>query len=254
MYEVDPKRGVVHMNESFAIWAEGLYKSYNSGDKQTQALNDVILDIKKGEIVCLLGPNGAGKTTLVKILSTLLLPDKGRATVAGYDVVSQANKIRRMMGYAGQDSERSAYFRLATRENLSFFANAFHGIDRIEVKNRIEALANAFDFKDSLDKYFIALSGGQKQTFIIMRALITEPEVVFMDEPTKSLDPLAASRIREYLKSYAKSRSVAMLVTTHNMKEAEEISDRVMMINKGKVLFDGTTEESVKDGSHRDSW
>ena len=118
----------------------------------------------------------------------------------------------------------------------------------MEVNRRIETLVDAFDFRDSLDRYFIALSGGQRQMFVIMRSLITNPEVVFMDETSKSLDPLVASRVRAYLKDYAKSRSVALIVTTHNMKEAEEISDRVVMINKGNVLFDGTTgdmKESV---------
>jgi ABC-2 type transport system ATP-binding protein len=236
------------MMDGFAVQADGLKKTYRSGGKQTQALLGVDLQVKRGEIVCLLGPNGAGKTTLVKILSTLLLPDEGRARVAGYDVVSQANEVRRVMGYAGQDSERSAYFRLTTRENLLFFTNAFHGIGKPEANKRIEELAAIFDFKDSLDKYFIVLSGGQKQMFVIMRSLITEPDVVFMDEPSKSLDPLAASKVRAYLKDYAKRRSVALIVTTHNMKEAEEISDRVVMINKGKVLFDGTAgnmKESV---------
>lgn len=127
------------------------------------------LQVKRGEIVCLLRPNGAGKTTLVKILSTLLLPDEGKARVAGYDILSQADRIRKIMGYAGQDSERPAYFRLTTRENLIFYANAYHGINRMEVNRRIETLVDAFDIRDGLDKYFIALSGGQKQTFVIMR-------------------------------------------------------------------------------------
>jgi len=229
------------MRDDIAVLADGLRKTYKFGGKQTQALKGVSLKVKKGEIICLLGPNGAGKTTLVKILSTLLLPDEGEAKVSGYDVVSQADDVRKIMGYAGQDSERSAYFRLTTRENLFFFANAFHGISKMEANKRIEALADAFDFKDNLDKYFIALSGGQKQMFVIMRSLITNPEVVFMDEPSKSLDPLAASKVRAYLKEYANRKSVALIVTTHNMKEAEEISDRVIMINKGDVLFDGTT-------------
>ena len=220
-----------------AIETHGLCKAF--GEKV--AVADLTLSVEQGEVFGFLGPNGAGKTTLVKILSTLLLPDEGKASVVGYDVVSQANDVRRVMGYAGQDSERSAFFRLTTRENLLFFANAFHGIGRPEANRRIEGLAAAFDFKDSLDKYFIALSGGQKQMFVIMRSLITEPDVVFMDEPSKSLDPLAASKVRAYLKDYAKRRSVALIVTTHNMKEAEEISNRVVMISKGKVLFDGTT-------------
>ncbi|MGB9717204.1 MAG: ABC transporter ATP-binding protein [Thermoproteota archaeon] len=225
------------------VQATGLRKTYRSGGKQTAALQGVSFSVKEGEIVCLLGPNGAGKTTLVKILSTLLFPDEGQAWVAGYDVVSQADKVRRIIGYAGQDSERSAFFRLTARENLIFFATAFHGLRKPEANERIEEMAREFDFKDCLDQYFIALSGGQKQTFVIMRSLITQPRIVFMDEPSKSLDPLTASKVRKYLKDYAKARGAAIIVTTHNMREAEEIGDRVVMMNKGKIIFDGTPEE-----------
>lgn len=236
MYKGDTTHGKV-------ILAEGLRKTYRTGGKLVEALRGVDLEVKRGEIVCLLGPNGAGKTTLVKILTTLLLPDEGRAQVAGYDVLSQAKKVRRVIGYAGQDSERSAYFRLTARENLLFFARAFHGIDRSEAERRISELAEILGFSEKLDTYFIALSGGEKQMFVIMRALITRPSVVFMDEPSKSLDPIAASRMRSYLRDYAKEREAALLVTTHNMKEAEEIADRVVMINKGDVIFDGPPEE-----------
>jgi len=228
------------------IQATGLWKTYKSGSKHTIALNDVNIHVKEEEIVCLLGPNGAGKTTLVKILSTLLLPDRGRAMVMGYDVVSQGDRVRKVIGYAGQDSERSAFFRLTVRENLVFFASAFYGLHKSEVNKRIEEMAGEFDFKDCLDQYFISLSGGQKQTFIIMRSLITRPRVVFMDEPSKSLDPLTASKIRKYLKDYARERRAAIIVTTHNMREAEEIGDRVVMMNKGKIIFDGSPEKMRK--------
>ncbi|MGQ9597638.1 MAG: ABC transporter ATP-binding protein [Thermoproteota archaeon] len=234
------------VSEKILVKATGLKKTYTSGGKKTVALQGISFKVEEGEIVCLLGPNGAGKTTLVKILATLLLPDGGLAEVAGYNVISEGDKVRKIIGYAGQDSERSAFFRLTARENLIFFANVLHGIRRNEVNGRIEELAEAFDFKECLDKYFIALSGGQKQTFVIMRSLITRPKVVFMDEPSKSLDPLTASKVRKYIKDYARTRRAAILVTTHNMREAEEIGDRVVMMNKGKVLFDGTPEEMRK--------
>lgn len=237
---------IEHLVEGILVQATGLRKTYRSGGKQTVALQGVSFNVKEGEIVCLLGPNGAGKTTLVKILATLLLPDDGLAKVAGYDVVSEGEKVRKIIGYAGQDSERSAFFRLTARENLIFFANVLHGMKRNEVNGRIEELAEAFDFKECLDQYFIALSGGQKQTFVIMRSLITQPRIVFMDEPSKSLDPLTASKVRKYIKDYARTRRAAILVTTHNMREAEEIGDRVVMMNKGRVLFDGTPEDMRK--------
>jgi ABC-2 type transport system ATP-binding protein len=230
------------MTNGIAVEAQGLRKTYRTGGKEVQALRGVNLEVEQGKVVCLLGPNGAGKTTLVKILATLLMPDGGWARVAGLDVVSRGNGVRKVIGYAGQDSERSAYFRLTARENLLFFSRTFHGMSNQEAKGRIEELADALGFADKLDTYFIALSGGEKQMFVIMRALISRPEVVFMDEPSKSLDPVAASNVRSYLKDYARARDAALLVTTHNMKEAEDISDSVIMINKGEVLFDGTPE------------
>ena len=226
-----------------AVETEELYKTYRTGGKEVRALRGVSLNVNYGEVVSLLGPNGAGKTTLVKILATLLIPDKGQARVGGYDVVTQGHKVRKIIGYAGQDSERSAYFRLTARENLLFFARAFHGISKDEANERIIELAAAFGFENKLDSYFIALSGGEKQTFVIMRSLITKPKIVFMDEPSKSLDPVTASRVRKYIKEYAKKFNAALLVTTHNMLEAEEISNRVVMINKGKILFNGAPEE-----------
>lgn len=229
--------------DNVAILADGIRKTYRTGGKVVEALRGVDLKVKRGEIVCLLGPNGAGKTTLVKILTTLLLPDGGKAQVAGYDVLMQPDKVRRVIGYAGQDSERSAYFRLTARENLLFFARAFHGIGTEEAKRRISELAETLGFSEKLDTYFIALSGGEKQMFVIMRALITRPDVVFMDEPSKSLDPIAASKMRSYLREYARKSGAALLVTTHNMKEAEELADRIVMINRGEVVFDGPPED-----------
>lgn len=229
--------------DNVLIFAEGIKKTYRTGGKVVEALRGVNLKVNKGEIVCLLGPNGAGKTTLVKILTTLLLPDEGRARVAGYDILSQSDKVRRAIGYAGQDSERSAYFRLTARENLIFFARAFHGLDLEEAKRRISKLAEILGFSEKLDTYFIALSGGEKQMFVIMRALIMNPAVLFMDEPSKSLDPIAASKMRSYLRDYARESGAALLVTTHNMKEAEELANRVVMINKGEVVFDGPPED-----------
>jgi len=231
------------MKDGFAVEAEGIRKIYRAGGKETQALRGVGLGVRKGEIVCLLGPNGAGKTTLMKILTTLLIPDDGKACVGGYDVLSEPEKVRAVIGYAGQDSERSAYFRLTARENLVFFARAFHGMNDADARNRIDELSTALGFKDKLDSYFITLSGGERQMFVVIRSLMANPEIVFMDEPSKSLDPVAASSMRSFLSEYARERKAALLVTTHNMKEAEDISDRVVMINKGDVLFDGTSED-----------
>ncbi|MBO3803167.1 MAG: ABC transporter ATP-binding protein [Candidatus Brockarchaeota archaeon] len=219
---------------------EALHKTYSTGGKEVQALRGVSLGIGKGEVFGLLGPNGAGKTTLVKILATLLRASGGRAEVGGYDVGREADKVRRIIGYAGQDSERSAYFRLTVRENLLYFAHALRDVPVSSARERIERISSSIGFEDRLDKHFISLSGGEKQLVVVMRAIIHEPEVCFLDEPSKSLDPLTARRVRDFLKSYAREKGMTICLTTHNMREAEEFCDRIGFINHGQLRFTGT--------------
>lgn len=225
-----------------AIACDGLVKDYKT-QKLVRALDNISFAVEKGEIFGLLGPNGAGKTTLTKILATLLKPTDGHASVNGYDVDTEEDKVRRIIGYAGQDSERSAYFRLTVRENLLYFAHAFRDMAVKTARERIEYMASEIGFKDRLDKHFIALSGGEKQLVIVMRAIIHNPEVCFLDEPSKSLDPLTARQVRNFLKAYAKEHAITMCLTTHNMKEAEEFCDRLGFINRGQLRFIGTPNE-----------
>ncbi len=229
------------MKSSFAIQTEGLSKTYHSKkSKPVQALSDVDLSVPRGEVFGLLGPNGAGKTTLVRILTTLLRANDGRAWVGGYDVEQQEQQVRQIIGYAGQDSERSAYFRLTVRENLLYFAHALRGVPTRTTQQRIEEIAAGVGFTDQLDKEFTTLSGGQKQLVIVMRALLHHPEILFMDEPSKSLDPVTADRVRGFLLAYARTHNMTILLTTHNMDEAEEVCDRLAFINQGQLQFVGT--------------
>jgi len=228
-----------------AIVCSNLVKEYK-GPKTVRALDDVSFSISKGEVFGFLGPNGAGKTTLVKILATLLKATSGRAEVGGYDVDKDEAKVRRIMGYAGQDSERSAYFRLTVRENLLYFAHALRDVPTETVKERTNYIASSIGFSDRLDKHFITLSGGEKQLVIVMRAIMHLPEVCFLDEPSKSLDPVTARNVRNFLKSYAQENGITMCLTTHNMKEAEEFCDRIAFINHGKLQFMGTPMEFKK--------
>jgi len=226
-----------------AVVCEGLVKEYGSRGKKVTALDHVSLAVKEGEVFGLLGPNGAGKTTLIKILSTLLRPTAGKATVLGYNVERDEAKVRRIVGYAGQDTERSAYFRLTAKENLVYFAHALRGIPRGTVLKRMREMTEVFDFADKLDKLFVTLSGGEKQAVVVMRALLHNPRVVFLDEPSKSLDPIIAKKVREYLRKYAMENHATVFITTHNMQEAEELSDRLALINRGRVSFVGTPFE-----------
>ncbi len=228
-----------------AIVCQNLAKEYG-GAKAVKALDDVSFSVAKREVFGLLGPNGAGKTTLVKIMATLLKATSGTAQVGGYDIDKEEGKVRSIIGYAGQDSERSAYFRLSVRENLVYFAHALRDVPIDAVKERISLVASAIGFSDRLDRHFIALSGGEKQLVIVMRAIMHDPEVCFLDEPSKSLDPVTARNVRTFLKSYAQEHGMTMLLTTHNMKEAEESCDRLAFINHGRLQFLGTPSEFKK--------
>jgi ABC-2 type transport system ATP-binding protein len=227
------------------VICEDLVKVYN-GKKKVTALNHLSLDVKEGEVFGLLGPNGAGKTTLVRILTTLLKATGGHAEVGGFDVDKQENKVRQIIGYAGQDSERSAYWRLSVRENLLYFAYALRDVPYKVAKERTEEIAAGVGFTDRLDRHFIALSGGEKQLVIVMRAIIHNPQVCFLDEPSKSLDPMTGRRARTYLKKYAQDHGMTLVITTHNMLEAEEVCDKLALIDHGTVKFIGTSSEFKK--------
>jgi len=227
------------------VICKDLVKVYN-GKKKVTALDHLSLDVKEGEVFGLLGPNGAGKTTLVRILTTLLKATGGHAEVGGFDVDKQENKVRQIIGYAGQDSERSAYWRLSVRENLLYFAYALRDVPYKVAKERAEEIAAGVGFTDRLDRHFIALSGGEKQLVIVMRAIIHNPQVCFLDEPSKSLDPMTGRRARIYLKKYAQDHGMTLVITTHNMLEAEEVCDRLALIDHGAVKFIGTSSEFKK--------
>ena len=224
------------------VTCEDLVKVYN-GKKKVTALDHLSLDVKEGEVFGLLGPNGAGKTTLVRIFTTLLKATSGHAEVGGFDIDKQENKVRQIIGYAGQDSERSAYWRLSVRENLQYFAYALRDVPYKVSKERAEEIAEGVGFTDRLERHFIALSGGEKQLVIVMRAIIHNPQVCFLDEPSKSLDPVTGHRVRNYLKKYAADHGMTLLITTHNMLEAEEVCDRLALVDHGVIKLIGTSPE-----------
>jgi ABC-type multidrug transport system ATPase subunit len=212
------------------ISAQHVRKAY--GD--SVALADVSFELDQGEIVALLGPNGAGKTTFVKILATLLAKDSGQVSILGYDIDRHEREVRHLFGYVGQDTDRSAYPRLSAAQNLRFFG-ALRGLTRRQVDARIDKLATYFDFNHQLDKEFMQLSGGQKQTVVVMRALLHDPAVVYLDEPTKGLDVMAAKRLRSFLKDYVHGERKSILLTTHILTEVEELASRVALMHAGRI-------------------
>jgi ABC-2 type transport system ATP-binding protein len=224
--------------QSTFLSAEHVRKTY----QDTVALEDASLELRQGEILALLGPNGAGKTTLIKILATVLAKDSGRVEILGYDLDEHEQEIKHWFGYVGQDTERSAYARLTVVENLRFFG-AFRGLERKAIDRRIDELAAYFEFEANLDKQFMHLSGGQKQAAVIMRALLHDPPLIYLDEPTKGLDPIVARKMRSLLKQLVRQEGKSLLLTSHVLPEVQELADRVALIHRGTIPVTGSPDE-----------
>jgi ABC-2 type transport system ATP-binding protein len=225
----------------FAILTEELGRVYKlrgsrKGEaKQLVALKDVSLEIRRGELFGLLGPNGAGKTTLIKILTTLLAPTTGKAWVAGYDVTQDPGKIRPRINMVS-GGEASGYGLLTVRENLWMFSQ-FYGLPSKEANHRIKQLLEVVGMGDRINTKSSDLSTGLRQKMNIVRGFLTDPEVLFLDEPTLGLDVGAARDVRKFIRHWVdEDPSRTLLLTTHYMVEADELCDRVAIINQGKVL------------------
>ena len=214
------------------------------------AVDGVDLHIEQGEVFGLLGPNGAGKSTTIRMLCTLLEPTSGTARVNGFDIVKQSNQVRQRLGtvLAG---ERSIYWKLTARENLEYFAALFHIPPKVaqaridELLERMELTSRA---NDLVEKY----STGMKQRVAIARALLAQPPILLLDEPTLGLDPQAARRVRELVKEL-KAEGHTVLLTTHYMEEADQLSDRIGIIDTGKVIALGTPTELKRRISQQDA-
>lgn len=198
-----------------------------------EALRDVSFEIREGEIFGLIGPNGAGKTTLTKIIATLIQPTSGSVAVKGHDTITDDQSVRRNVGLAGAE-ERSFYWRLTAEQNLLFFAR-LHGLSTRNAKRRLGELLELFDLQEVARRRFAELSTGNKQRLAVARALLAEPPVLLLDEPTRSLDPIAAARMRAVIKSLAQQNNATIFLTSHNLAEVEELCDRIAVIGKGRI-------------------
>jgi ABC-2 type transport system ATP-binding protein len=197
-----------------------------------EALRKASFEIGEGEIFGLIGPNGAGKTTLTKIIATLVQPSSGTVTVKGHDTVADDQSVRRHVGLAGAE-ERSFYWRLTAEQNLLFFAR-LHGLGSSAAKARIADLFELLELDEVARRRFAELSTGNKQRLSVARALLANPPVLLLDEPTRSLDPIAAARMRALIRSLATNNATVFL-TSHNLAEVEELCDRVAIISKGEI-------------------
>jgi len=204
-----------------------------------KALVDVSFILKKGKVFGVIGPNGAGKTTLLKIIATLILPDKGRIRVKNYTLGKDDEEIKSLVGLATSE-ERSFYWRLSGRQNLELFATLY-GLKNKEAKTRINRLLKLFKI-DYMDRRFDTYSTGMKRKFSLVRALLHEPEILLLDEPTKSLDYNSACELRNFIKKQP-CAGKSVIIASHNMEEIQDMCDSFMLLYQGQVIGLGTQQE-----------
>jgi len=223
----------------YAIKVEGLTKQFNN----FVAVDHISFSVKSGEIFGLLGPNGAGKTTTINMLSTLLNPSSGYAEVAGFDITTNRDDVRRNIGIVFQ--EPALDDKLTGWENLEFHA-MMYGLDKEERRKRIENALELVELTDKADVLVENYSGGMKRRLEIARGLIHEPKVLFLDEPTLGLDAQTRRHIWEYIRELNKKSGVTLILTTHYMEEADYLCDRIAIIDHGKIIAMDTPQR-LKD-------
>jgi len=210
------------------------------------SVDSVSFEVHRGEFFGLLGPNGAGKTTLLKMLATLITPDAGSAEVEGIDVAGDPAQARRLVAPVIA-SERSLYWRLSARENLELFAHLWN-VPRPLVASRVEEVLEVVDLRHTGDKMVGQFSSGMMQRLLIARALLAEPRVLLLDEPTRSLDPISARAFRRFLRDeLAVRRQCAVVIATHSAEEAFDLCDRVAVLDRGRLLSVGVAAELARD-------
>jgi len=240
----------VTRTSEWAVEVKGLRKSFTRPrpwrhlmrtPEKKHALVGIDLSVRRGEIFGLLGPNGAGKTTLIKILCGLVLPDKGSALINGLDVIRHSLEARRAVGVVYGD-ERSFFMRLSVRENLRFYSRLYR-IEPGVARRRIDEVLELVDLLEVADLRMHYLSSGMKQRAAIARGLIHDPEILFMDEPTRSLDPLAAEDLHVLISQRVAAEGRTVLLATHLMHEAQALCHRLTLIDRGATVQSGTVED-----------
>ena len=221
---------------SIAVEAKNIVKDFGS----VRALNGLSFKIKEGEIFGLIGLNGAGKTTALRITSTLLLPTSGTVTVFGHDVVKEASEVRSLISYLPE--EAGAYKNLSGFEYLRFMAS-FMVNDKGAVNSLVDVASEISGLGERLKDKVKGYSKGMKRRLLVARALMTKPKLAILDEPNSGLDVLHSVHVRTLIKRYSKDQGVTILLSSHNMLEVEYLCDRVALVNKGKVVIEGSPTE-----------
>jgi len=223
----------------FAVEAKFLVKQFGN----IRALDGVSFFIKQGEIFGLIGPNGAGKTTTLRTISTLILPTSGSVEIFSLDAVSQPAEVRKIISYLPE--EAGAYPNLSGNEYLEFMAK-FNTKSQKELHETIEEAARISGLGERLKDKTKTYSKGMKRRLLVARALMTRPKLAVLDEPASGLDVLHAYHVREIIKTYVKQHSGTVLLSSHNMLEVEYLCDRVALVNKGKIVVEGKSDELKK--------
>lgn len=211
--------------------------------KHITALDHISLHVKRGEVFGLIGPNGAGKTTFIKILSTLILPDEGTAYIDGKDVVKEEKDVRRLLGVVTSEVPRSLNWRLTGVQNLVFFANMY-GMFGKKAEARIEYLLERFGLTQWKDQMVMKYSTGMKHKLAFVRALLNNPPVLLLDEPTTGIDPFSQYDIRQFVKKELNDKTI--MWASHNLPEVEQVCDHVALINQGHIMLEGRPDD-LKD-------
>ena len=222
-----------------AITAEGLVKIYRTRKNVVRALDGVDLNVPEGTVLGLLGPNGAGKTTAVRILATLLKPDSGKATIAGFDLARQPDEIRGVIGLSGQYAAVDE--NLTGSENLWLFGRLYQ-LSSAEATRRAKELLDEFDLGDAADRVAKTYSGGMRRRLDLASALIGRPRLLFLDEPTTGLDPRSRIGMWDVIRGLVRE-GVTLLLTTQYLEEADELADKIVVIDHGKIIARGTADE-----------
>ena len=226
-----------------AIDARDVAKTFRAGlirRRETPALRGVSLAVERGAIFGLLGPNGAGKTTLLSILATLLTPDRGEVRVLGLDALADAHRLRRRLNMASGNA--SFLWNLKAPEILSFYGRLY-GLSGASLRTRVDELIAVAELGPHLRVPYNELSTGLKQRLALAKSLVNDPELLFLDEPTLGLDPDVSVRLRRYIASLRRERGMTIVLTTHYMREAEELCDEIAFIKGGKILARGSADE-----------
>ena len=226
------------MSESF-IEANNLVKTYTAGKRVVTALDNLSISVPRGTVQALLGPNGAGKTTTVKVLTTLITPDSGQAILGGVDVLAEPEKVRRMIGVSGQYAAVDE--NLTGFENLDMVGRLYH-LSPADSKARARQLIEMFDLVEAGDRPVKGFSGGMRRRIDLAGALVINPPVLFLDEPTTGLDPRSRLALWGVIKSLV-SEGTTVLLTTQYLEEADQLADNIAVIDEGRVIAQGTSDE-----------